>query len=133
MPVHAAWDNAEKTVMRWTFEGAWKWDEYYTLRAETNQKIAAETHAVDLIVDLSKSNALPDGILTHGRNAVVATPPNIGVTVLVGANPVLRSFYKMFSNLYRTLISSKELDMVMANTVEDAYKLLAERRAKAVD
>jgi hypothetical protein len=42
MAVHAAWDNAEKTIMRWTFEGVWTWDEYYTLRTETNQKIAAE-------------------------------------------------------------------------------------------
>jgi hypothetical protein len=82
---------------------------------------------------LSKSKALPSGLLTHGRNAVSTTPPNIGVTVLVGANSVLRAFYTMFSSLYRALIASKELDMVMVNTHDEAYKLLAERRAKTAD
>lgn len=130
MTVRAEWDNAEKTVMRWTFEGAWKWEEYYTLRASTNQKIAAENHNVDLIVDLSRSNALPSGILTHGKNAVSVTPKNIGTTILVGANPVLRAFYNMFSNLYRGLIASKELDMVMVATLEEAYQRLAQPRAK---
>jgi hypothetical protein len=133
MTVRAAWDNPQKTIMRWTFEGAWTWDEYYKLRVSTNQQIAAEQHTVDLIVDLSTSKALPSGILTHGKNAVSVTPKNIGITVLVGANPVLNAFYKMFSSLYGTLIRSKKLDMVMVTTLDAAYKLLKEQGASGLD
>jgi hypothetical protein len=129
MPVHAQWDNPQKTIMRWTFEGAWTWDEYYSLRVSTNQEIAAEPHPVDLIVDLSQSKTLPSGVLTHGKNAVSVTPKNIGVTVLVGANPVLQAFYKMFSSLYEGIISSKKLNMVMVANLDAAYKLLSDRQA----
>ena len=127
MPVRAEWGNNSKTIMRWTFEGAWKWEEYYNLRSSTNRQISDEKHNVDLIVDLTKSSTLPSGILTHGKNAVSVTPTNIGMTILVGANPVLRAFYKMFSSLYRNLIASKELDMVMVETLDEAYLLLSQR------
>ncbi len=133
MAVRTEWDNSEKTIMRWTFTGAWTWDEYYQARTATNARIAAENHIVDLIVDLRNSNTVPNGLLTHGKNAVTASPENIGVTALVGANAVLRAFYYMFDSLYRGLLKGKQLDMVMTVTMDDAYKLIHERQASRVE
>jgi hypothetical protein len=130
MTVYADWDNTEKTVMRWTFEGDWTWDEYYSVRKTTNQQISAQKHPVYLIVDMRASSALPSGVLMHARNAVFISPDNIDLTVDVGINPVLHAFFNMFSNLYRGLIHSKRLEMVIVATMDDAYKALESRGAK---
>jgi hypothetical protein len=130
MTVYAEWDNAEKTVMRWTFEGDWTWEEYYSTRKTTNQQISAQKYPVDLIVDMRASNALPSGVLMHARNAVFISPENISLTVYVGINPVLRAFFNMFNNLYRGLIRAKQLDMILVATIDDAYKALESRGAK---
>ena len=29
MSVQVAWDNHEKTIVRYVFEGKWTWDEFY--------------------------------------------------------------------------------------------------------
>jgi hypothetical protein len=130
MTVYAEWDNADKTIMRWTFEGDWTWEEYYDARKTTNQEISAQKHPVDLIVDLRTSGTLPSGVLMHARNSVYIAPDNIGLTVYVGINPVMRAFYNMFRNLYRGLIHSKRLDMMMVATLDDAYAALAARDAE---
>ncbi|MFN8374661.1 MAG: hypothetical protein U0694_17495 [Anaerolineae bacterium] len=130
MAVNAQWENDEKTIMCWTFEGAWQWEQYFHIRTTTNQQIHAQKHTVDLIVDLTRTTLLPSSVLMHARSAVMTAPSNIGVTVLVSANPVLHAFFNMFRNLYRGLIHNNHIDMVMVMSLDDAYKLLAERRVK---
>ena len=132
MTVRAEWDNTQKTIMRLTFEGAWTWDEYFTSAAFVNQQIIAENHVVDVIVDLTANNIMPSGALTQGKKAMIAKPANNGITILVGVNPVLQGFYKMFSGLYQGIIRSKKVNMVMAATMEAAYKILEAERMKNV-
>jgi hypothetical protein len=128
MPVSVKWDNDEQTIMRWVFEGNWTWEEYYTNRDAANAQVSEKGHRVDMIVDMRNSKTLPSGAMTHGKNAVSsATPDNLGVTVFVGVNPVLRTFYSMFSQLYSRLLSNKHLDTVMVATLEEAYEIIKQR------
>ncbi len=132
MAVSAKWDDADETIMRWTFEGACTWEEYYQARTSINQQIHAKKHTVDILVDLRTCTLLPGGVLMHARNAVLTAPNNIGLTAMVTINPVLRAFFNMFSNLYRGLIHSNHITMIMVATMEEAYAALDERRANKV-
>src|SRR5690606_11312509 len=119
MPVSARWTDESQTIMLWEFEGKWTWDDYYLIRNETNAQISALDYDVDLIIDMRNSTALPQGVFTHGRNAFSASPKNIGQTVFVGLNPVLRSFYAMFNKLYTVLLSEKDFDTMLVATLEE--------------
>jgi hypothetical protein len=132
MPVSVKWDNDDKTIICWVFEGNWTWEEYYDQRNAANAEIASAGHRVDMIVDMRTSKILPSGAMTHGKNAIASTPPNLGITVFVGLNTVLRVFYNMFSSLYGRLLSDKQLDTVIVATLDEAYTIIQQRRAEEI-
>jgi hypothetical protein len=131
MPVSTRWDNDQKNIMLWVFEGRWTWNDYYECRDDVNADIAAMTHTVHIIVDMRTSNTLPNSVITHGHSAVSQPPRNLGLTVIVGVNPVLRAFYGMFSRLYTSLLVQKRVEMHMVRTIEEAYALIDDYQSEA--
>lgn len=127
MPVSAEWNDNTQTIMRWTFTGKWTWDEYYLCRKSINDDICGVGHVVDLIVDMREGSMLPANAMTHARSAVDSAPDNIGVTVVVGTNAMLRIFYNMFSKLYNT-IAAKDTNIRVVATLDDAFDLIGDLR-----
>lgn len=123
MPISTRWEDDNRIVI-WEFQGVWTWDEYYNQRGAVNDAIRERDHIVHMIIDMTNSNLLPKNPLTHGTSAMRQAPTNIGTTVYVGSNTVLRAFFKMFSQIYGAVRSSKKLDMHMVATLDEAHALI---------
>jgi hypothetical protein len=127
MPVSVYYENDDQVVI-WQFEGNWTWEEYYTQRNVVNQHIANSPHTVDMIIDMTRSKLLPSNLLTHAGSAARNAPANIGKTIFVGENAILKAFFAIFNQLYGVVQSGKDLNFQMVSTRDEAYTLLKTNR-----
>jgi hypothetical protein len=106
--------------------GRWDWPELYESLAAANDiadSIAPER--IDGIIDLKHSRPLPEGpIITHLRNGLQRSRSNHGITVIVGADRVVKSFVTMFDKIYPALANRYRLadDTEEAMTVIQLYR-----------
>lgn len=126
MPMNAAWDNAEQTVIRQDYVGKWTWEEYFEMTKKTRDMISSMSHVVDVISDM-KPGIIPrqGSAITFARKALSSLPPNRGIIVVV-TNPLVAALLRVFKNL------DKEIGpfMYAVNSVEEARKLIAEHQKK---
>jgi hypothetical protein len=124
MPVRVIWDNEEKNIVRYVFEGKWTLDELYAVMKEEDQMMAAVTHRVDVIVDFQDSGAIPDRLLANFPKifeSSSASHPNVGMTVIIGA----AGFAEMLANIFSKVFTR----MLTAQTLEEARAIIARERA----
>ncbi|MFN8374659.1 MAG: hypothetical protein U0694_17485 [Anaerolineae bacterium] len=117
MTVKTEWDGPDKRVMRWILEGAWTWEDFAVMHRSSTTDIAAQQHAVDIILDLS-SSSLPS---ENTQNVLDMLPENVGVTVLVGTHVTVRSFYTALRQMHPL-----PANMALVTTLAEAYELVAE-------
>jgi hypothetical protein len=103
MGMSLAWDNEEKTVIRWEFDGEWTWSEYGKLKVVFDSMVSQVDHTVDVIADMSKSPTLPKSSLTQFKKYNRTTPPNRGLIVFVGTNTIVRIMAEALGNVFRGL------------------------------
>jgi hypothetical protein len=123
MPVTIHYDIEHRIVI-WEFEGAWTWEEYYAERDAVNTGVEAAAHRVDMIIDMTRSYLLPPNLMSHAGSAARNAPENIGKTVFVGSNAIVRAFFQMFSKLYGAFQTGKDLNFHMVITRDEAYAVL---------
>jgi hypothetical protein len=124
MPARVIWDNEEKNIVRYVFEGKWTLDELYAVMKEEDQMMAAVTHRVDVIVDFQDSGAIPDRLLANFPKifeSSSASHPNVGMTVIIGA----AGFAEMLANIFSKVFTR----MLTAQTLEEARAIIARERA----
>jgi hypothetical protein len=128
MTVQVGWDKGEWTIIRVRFEGEWVWDDLASGLEEVDALLISVDHRVDLIIDATGSQMIPNDLLQHIRE--IATPAgreNEGAKVVVGANGVVRAGYGLFRRMYGRQI--KDRGLLFAGTLEEAYEIIAEARA----
>ena len=121
MPITVQWDNEEKTIIYYTFDGAWTWDEFYAVYRDVYAMLDTVQHPVHAIVDLRSSRLLPRDTLTQMRRLTYEQHENGGMTVFITSNPLAHTFYTLLTNLYRRALEIFRL----AATPEEAYQMLA--------
>lgn len=129
MPISVRWE-ADHHIVIWEFEGAWTWEEYYEQRGSTNEAIRKRAHTVDMIVDMTRSQLLPKNLMTHASSAARQSPTNIGKTIFVGSNALLRAFFKMFSQIYGVFEPTKADNTHMVATLDEAYAILRQPKER---
>jgi hypothetical protein len=82
---------------------------------------------VDGIIDLSEGIGTPPLILTQMRSVMQKRHPRTGMIVLVGANDVIMTFWKIFLQAYGRLV--REPRYAYAKTVEDARAIIKAQAA----
>ncbi len=123
MTVHISWDNNTQTTIRMEFVGEWTWDEVHRALAKNVEMLDSVDHSVNAIVDLSKSMGAPTLVLTQLRSIVQNRHPRSNMTVLVGANDMLMTFWKIFLQAYGRITRSNRYSY--AKTVAEARDLIA--------
>ncbi len=127
MGVSTQWDNEEKTVIRYVYEGKWTWDEYYPEHQKAREMTKSVEHTVHVLVDVRNGALLPKGALTHSRSALTNKPENEGITIIVGAN----LFIQVMANAVRRIYPEPFKQYRFVSTIEEAYALLAEQKEQA--
>jgi hypothetical protein len=120
MAITTQWDNAEKTVIRYIYEGQWTWDELYAAMHEAYKMVDSVKHEVDVIIDMRKSGVLPANVFTHSRQATLSQHPRLARTVIVGAHRLAHTMFEAFTKIYGKL-AKRYSNVIFVATIEEAY------------
>jgi hypothetical protein len=125
MSVAVVWDDDEKSIIRFIFEGSWTLDELYTAFDEQSQMLDSVDHKVDVIVDFRESNAVPEHLIGNFSRIFQSSGsshPNTGMTVLVGVGGFAQILADLFSKFFARLPTT--------TTLEEAHTIIADERAR---
>jgi hypothetical protein len=124
MSIRVYWENPQKTIVRYDFEGVWTWDELYAAYYEAIAMETSVTHRVDIILDLRYSGRIPGNVLLHIKNFSEKQPPNVGLSIFVTTNSFLTSLYNTAIKFYAKIAFYFRL----TRTVDEAHDMIADVR-----
>jgi hypothetical protein len=125
MGVRLYWDNPEQTIMVYEFEGAWTWEEFYTVFEQARQVIIPLPHVVNFICLYPPSYLyIPPNILSQIRRIHQDMPENIGVTAVVGGATAATTVYDLIKRIYPFIAAR----YILVRTMEQARTLLYARQ-----
>jgi hypothetical protein len=128
MPINVFWDDFEKTIVRAELVDYWTWNDYYRSVAEGARLVQGITQRIDQIVDMRRSHSLPPGVaLTHLKRARASDPENPGITVIIGANLMVRVFVAVLERAYGTRFPPRYI----VETLDEAHDLISESRIES--
>jgi len=127
MGIRAIWDNDNKTLVRHIYESRWSLEDYYSLIDRHVAMLAEVDHEVDIINDLREAGPLPAGMASAIKWAARKAPANEGINVIVGANQFVKSLIDTVNKVAGPDVTA----VTHVSTLEEAYALIAERRAQA--
>ena len=130
MNIEVRWDDEQKSIIRWTFPKQWTWDEFYSALQGSRAMVRGENHIVDVIVDMTVSELFPRNLLTQGQVTMQTSSLNIGIIVVVGWNPLLRTAFNSFQRVYRSSFNTAAREMFIVGMEAKAYQIIDECRAK---
>ncbi len=123
MAVHIQWDNSEKTVLRYDFEGRWTWQEFMAIFPQAKTMASTVQHTVHSIVnplDDKSRGYLPPNTLAQVVQLYRGAPPNIGATVIVGGSEFFRTLNRLSRRFYPRIAERYQF----ADTLEEARSIL---------
>ena len=126
MPITTRRDENDPNLLWQIFQGQWTVDEYVQSVDEITKIIKAHPETVDLIGDMTLSGSPPAKLLSVAGHLERATPDNRGTVVIVGSGLFIKTLLRVIENL--TPRFSKNL--YTADTVDEAYAIIADARAK---
>lgn len=131
------WGNAQKTVMRYEFEGSWTIEDLVQALDAGVEVVNRYAHDIDVVVDLTRSgfpNLLGMNVNRAFKRAAARSEEHMeasdkepGVVVVVTTNPIIRSSLTSLLALYPNMGGSK---MVVADTVGEALNRIADYRQR---
>lgn len=125
--IEVEWDDQEKTIIRWDFYGLWTWDDWDVATREGNRMRAeaADDPIIPTIFNLKLSGKIPPNVLPHARSAL-ETMQDHEYVILAHGSGYARTILEIFVSLN----PSAGGKILVADSVADARKLIAERRLK---
>lgn len=122
MGIHAVWDDAEQSIIRWDFDPEWDWNDFWNAFAESIRMGEGYTRRVDIIPNVTNTNRLPIGALGAFKTVDTKMPDFTKLVVVAGSDSVTRLMIKTFAQINR--IDSWRT----ATTVEEARVIIAADR-----
>jgi hypothetical protein len=126
MPVRVEWYDEAKTTVLYTIEGKWTWDELYPEYEKAIAMEKAQSHRVDVLIDMRECRYFPMNLLTHVQHISDKQPDNIGLSIIVSPNRFLNTLYDAGSRFHPNI----KRYFVITSTMEQALSLLQQERAK---
>jgi hypothetical protein len=124
MPVTVDWYDDTKTIVLYSMEGRWTWDELYPEYHKAIAMEKAQPHRVDVVIDLSTTHHLPVNVLTHVRHFSDKQPENIGLSVIVTKNQFVNNLYQIGCRIHRNI----QRYFAVTRTMEEALAMISEQR-----
>ncbi len=124
MGIRVIWDNEEKTIIRYVYEGRWDRDDFAVAYGQAKTMMDSVDHAVGVIIDVQQSHLIPSGIISRSRHLVTTPSSNEGANVIVGANAFIRSLVDTFGKLWRhNTLGQRRI--TFATTLDEARAILS--------
>ena len=128
MPIKVEWDDTAHTVIHETYSGTWTIEDNRAERQLVLSMLEGDGPVVDMIVELDNMK-FPASIVGHFSEmsrSPASHHPRLGVFALVGLGSFENTLFQIFCKVYE--VQARRL--LLADSVEEARRLLAERRTK---
>lgn len=129
MPIQVYWEDTEKTIVRYDFQGAWNWDDLYEVYYQAIDMETSVPYRVDIVLDMRASHRIPGNALLHIKNISEKQPPNVGLSVFVTTNAFITSMYNMAIKVYGKIAFYFRL----VKTPEEAHAIITSARRAAAE
>lgn len=125
--VKVSWDDPDRTVLLYEFSKSWDWPDFYAEMAVGEDLIAEINRPIIAIFDLSKSERIPDNVISHARVMLQQANPLIKLYVVVGTYPMLGIVLGMVRRIFpHTRLLFEQVDTA------HAARELVEKRLKNI-
>ncbi len=121
MAITVTWANEAHNTIFVKYERLWTWSDFAVAKVQIDRLLNSVTYTVDIISDSQQSGGLPGGnALNAMANSFQSAPNNIGLVVVVGANPFFRSLLQI---LQTVSMNRAAKNIRFSKSVEDARSL----------
>lgn len=128
MKIQPTWDNDEKTIIRHIFERGWGWTDFHQALEQASTMMGTVNHRVDVLLDFRAASMIPNGAITQVKTAYTnPKPPNVGATVVVGANSFMQALVSVGTRLAPGTL--QDWDVRFANSLDEAYQTLKKQKS----
>jgi hypothetical protein len=126
--VQVKWADENHSIIVYDFERGWSWTEIFAALKQGGELAASVVHRVDVIMDLSNANTVPNGAITQLRHSYNNRKVNnMGVTVLIGTNTFWEKLITVTNRLAGSASEAWQLEF--ADSVPEAFTLIENIRA----
>ena len=100
MAILVGWESeAQKTILV-TYERLWTWEDFAASKVQIDTLLNSVDHTVNIISDSRQSSGLPRGnALSVMSRSFQSAPDNIGLVVVLGANPFFKSLLQILQTV----------------------------------
>lgn len=130
MSITVNWGDPHLTILCYTIADPWTWEEFYTATEQGRQMREARGPGhVNVIVDFAASRKIPSGALSHFGNMFKRGAPGtnrVERVIVVKPTSFLLAIAQILMKLNPTIVQK----VAFANSLEDAYSLLAQQEAR---
>jgi hypothetical protein len=126
MPVTARWHDANKTIIVLAYHQKWSLREVETRWREIETMLTTIEHSVALIHDATRIDYLPSDSPSFIRRKFPTKHPKIELSIIVGANFIVRTFVNLF-----TRMKLYPMEMHFCDTLDDALVFIAQQTASS--
>lgn len=123
MGIQIDWDNDQRSIVRFVYQGKWTWEEFYSKIDEANQLMDTVSYSCVSIIDMRESNFLPAGAAIHIRNVIRKSMShnNSGISVFLQADLIVRVMIDVLRRSYPDILENTE--WLYAKTLEEARQI----------
>jgi hypothetical protein len=126
MAIQVAWGNLERTVVLYSFDGAWTWQEFYAAIDIARRLARTVNHPVKEIVDMTNADDIPSFVtvplnaMNNMKMLIHNMHSNECEVFVVGIKPLVKALWETFR-----AVSSPRLatNVCFVKTLDDAYRL----------
>lgn len=101
MDVSVRWINRSRSVVQYTFSGAWAWDDFYAAFEQAEPCDPALNICV--LIDLRGVIRLPSDAILNLKRAAHLAERATGVVILIATDVHAVTMYELFLTLYKPL------------------------------
>lgn len=118
--IDVRWYDETKRVIHLTYTGAWTLADYRQAEIDAQTLLMDVKNNVCVLADLSQSTAIPQGGLLRIAKAYVDAPPNLDITLIVGADWLHEAILTAVGRITPPEVST----LYFVNTLEEAITFL---------
>jgi hypothetical protein len=124
MSIRLELDKTDNTILHLNFEGRWTWQQFSRLTYTLRQSLpVVKSSRMDFICDLSRSDAVPPGVVRNLQPSPEADPIQ-GITIIVGGG----AFVMAAVGLLKIVNHFSAQQYFTANNIDEARRMISEHR-----
>lgn len=128
MGVKLAWDNKEKTIIRYDFSEPWTWEDFRGACDLDDVMFNSVDHTVHCLFNLMDIHTVPTNLLLKLPQILQLINPRLGLIVIAGeytwAKSIAEIFFKVYGHRVEGLAGLKT-----AYTLDEARQIIADSQS----